>query len=435
MTRDDAPRRRLLYVSPVLPATGGNGLAMRAGAVLEVLARRYAVTLVVAPLYPPLYGPPLYGKLAPELAALCERVAVLPPPHAGVLPAWVGRLGRLLARLHPARAGAGASPEPRSDPLPYAAERFDAVHVFRLSMVALGCRYAAALAAHGPELHLDLDDVESDVLGEMAELHRAGGRGAAAEAADRAARRARAQEDEVLATFDRVYVCSDADRERLAPRAHAQLCVLPNTVAGVRDVAPAPPREPFQFLFVGTLGYWPNADAVAWLCDEIVPLIERLAARDFRVVVAGGGAPPSLSRLARPPRVTFAGRVPDVAALYREAGAAIVPLRAGGGTRIKVLEAFAHGRPVVATSPGIAGIDARDGEHALVADTSSALAARCAWLMRDAALGRRLTAAALELVRRRYSVDAVAAALDTVPSPRWPRAPTGRQGAPARAAG
>lgn len=433
---DDAPRRRLLYVSPVIPATGGNGLAMRAGAVLCVLARRYAVTLVVAPLYPP-----LYGSVAPELASLCDRVAVLPPARRRVLPAAADRLGRLLARLRGASRGAraggdasaGSSGGSSAVALPYAEERFDVVHVFRLSMLALGHRYAAALTAHDPELHLDLDDIESDVLREVAALHRGGGRNAVADAAARASGRARVLEDDALDTFDRVYVCSEGDRERLAARGGAQLCLLPNTVPVAPNDPPVDAGGPFQFLFVGTLGYWPNADAVTWLCDEIVPRIERLAARDFQVIIAGGGAPRSLSRLARPPRVTFTGRVPDVAALYRRTGAALVPIRAGGGTRIKVLEAFGHRCPVVTTSRGIAGIEARDGEHALISDTPDEFAASCARLMQDAALRRRLADAALELVRQRYSIDAVAAALDAVPPPPRTAAPPDHRAAAARA--
>src|SRR6266498_5128217 len=84
---DGKPRRPLLYLSPVIPALGGNGLAMRAGAVLRVLARDHAVTLVAVPLYPP-----LTGRLASELADLWDHVAVLSPPQRGA-----NRLSRVMA--------------------------------------------------------------------------------------------------------------------------------------------------------------------------------------------------------------------------------------------------------------------------------------------------------------------------------------------------
>src|SRR5205814_10238117 len=100
--------------------------------------------------------------------------------------------------------------------------------------------------------------------------------------------------------------------------------------------------------------------------------------------------------------------VPDAAPCYRAADAIVVPVRAGGGTRIKVLEAFSYRRPVVSTSIGIEGIDAHDAEHVLLADTADVFAEQCVRLMRDAALAERLTEDALSLVKRAYSLEAVA---------------------------
>jgi glycosyltransferase involved in cell wall biosynthesis len=233
-------------------------------------------------------------------------------------------------------------------------------------------------------------------------------------------------ENEALAWFDRIYVCSDSDHARLAPRSPAQLCLLPNTVqlplgsVSVRDGV-------FQFLFVGTLGYPPNDDAVVYFCSEIVPRIEQLTRHDFRVVVAGRGASRQLRRLERPPRIAFAGWVPDLAPLYGAAGAAVVPIRAGGGTRIKVLEAFSYRCPVVTTSQGLAGIDARHDEHVLIGDTTDDFAGCCARLIENAALGRRLAEAAFGLTRRVYSMEAVAAAHAALPPPVRIRGASARQ--------
>jgi len=92
-----------------------------------------------------------------------------------------------------------------------------------------------------------------------------------------------------------------------------------------------------------------------------------------------------------------------VAPYYHDADVVVVPVRAGGGTRIKLLEAFSHGRPVVSTTIGAEGIDAQPDADLLVADGPDAFAARCAELMRQPALRRRLAARALELVRTRHS--------------------------------
>jgi glycosyltransferase involved in cell wall biosynthesis len=115
--------------------------------------------------------------------------------------------------------------------------------------------------------------------------------------------------------------------------------------------------------------------------------------------------------LSSEPEITVADSVADVADWYRQTHVAIVPLRAGGATRIKVLEAFAYRRPVVSTTIGSEAIDARDGVHLLLADTPDQLAAACARLLSDQALRQTLSARAFELFHERYSLDAVAAYL------------------------
>ena len=245
--------RSLLYLTPVLPAVGGNGLAMRAGAVLRVLARRHAVTLVVRPHYPP-----RRGRLSPELAELCERVAMLRP--RGQPP---GPLKRLLSLL------GGERQEPAQPALPFPDHRFEVIHVFRLSMVDVARRYAAAPAARNPEIHLDLDDIESDVLQGLAQLHRANGRLAAAEAASRAAHAAWTLENEALTSFDRIYVCSDSDLTLLAPAPGLSSASPQHSATAARSRLYT--RWAFQFLFVGTLGYPPNDDAVVYFAPRLFP--------------------------------------------------------------------------------------------------------------------------------------------------------------------
>jgi hypothetical protein len=125
-------------------------------------------------------------------------------------------------------------------------------------------------------------------------------------------------------------------------------------------------RGPFTFLFVGTLGYYPNEDAVAYFCAEVLARLRGAAAGQFQVDVIGTGGLPILSRLSGPPEVRVLGPVHAIAPAYAEPNAVIVPVRAGGGTRIKVLEAFAFQRPVVSTSLGVEGIDACPEEHVLI---------------------------------------------------------------------
>ena len=211
--------------------------------------------------------------------------------------------------------------------------------------------------------------------------------------------------DEVLAGWDRLYVCSELDRGRLGADA---VRVLPNVVET------APPLErrdgSFTFLFVGNLDYYPNGDAVRWFAREVLPALQRRASAPFQVLVAGNGK--------APPELAHAGAVRDLGPCYTAADVAIVPLRAGGGTRIKILEAFAHGVPVVSTPVGAEGLEAGDGEHLLLGEDAEAFAGRCAELMASPELRRSLAERALRLVRDSYSLDAAIAAV----APGEPRA-------------
>jgi glycosyltransferase involved in cell wall biosynthesis len=290
---------------------------------------------------------------------------------------------------------------------PWLEARLDVIHVFRLSMLPFARPYLAESRGHVPRRHLDLDDIESDTHRRLAELYRLNGNAALAGQEELEAERYEALEDEVLRHFDRVYVCSADDGARLRLRSSREVCILPNAVRLPASGRPRPRSGPFNFLFVGTLGYYPNEDGIRSFCLDVVPLIRQLAPRDFSVTVVGTGATDRIRQLAHAPHVRLVGPVPDVAPCYRDADAVVVPVRAGGGTRIKVIEAFGHRRPVVSTSIGVEGIAARDEEHLLLADTAEAFARQCERLMTNTALAERLTENALALVRRSYSLEAV----------------------------
>jgi glycosyltransferase involved in cell wall biosynthesis len=289
------------------------------------------------------------------------------------------------------------------------AHTFDVVHVFRLAMVPFARSWGGRASPTGPDWHLDLDDVESVTRLRLAALYRSTGQPELAQREQHEADRYATLEATVLSSFDRVYVCSELDRERL--RRHpqkAEVRVLPNALPIPPPAAAPTPRPRFTFLFVGTLGYYPNQDAVAYFCTEVLPRLRAAAAGQFQVDVVGTGPSTVLARLAGPPEVRVLGPVPSVAPAYGEADAVIVPLRGGGGTRIKVLEAFAFRRPVVSTSLGIEGIDAHPEEHVLIGDDPDVFARQCLRLLQDPSLRCRLAANAWSLFTRAYSIEAVA---------------------------
>jgi sugar transferase (PEP-CTERM/EpsH1 system associated) len=206
--------------------------------------------------------------------------------------------------------------------------------------------------------------------------------------------------------------------------------VLRNGV-DLRHFTPLPERsEPGHLVFTGVMDYFPNADACDWLARRILPRVrERFPAA--RLSIVGANPTAAVRALGRLPNVTVTGSVPSTVEWLARASVAVAPLRIARGVQNKVLEAFAMGLPVVATTPATQGIEARAGEHFLLADDAPAqVEALCGLLgdpVRAGAIGRRARA----LVEQRYDWEDCLAPLDalvrdaarTRPAPRTTAAP------------
>jgi glycosyltransferase involved in cell wall biosynthesis len=198
-----------------------------------------------------------------------------------------------------------------------------------------------------------------------------------------------------------VTLCSSLDRDRIAAR---NVTVLPNGYelpepAGSRPPLRDPGDEPVIIL-VGLLTYEPNADAAWFFADEVLPRVrERIPGVLLRLV---GRYDDFVAPLGARDGIELRGEVPDVAVELDQADLSIVPVRSGGGTRIKVLEAFAREIPVVATTVGVEGIDVVPGTHLLVADDAAGFADACITLLLDRERRAQVVAAAHELWVARY---------------------------------
>jgi glycosyltransferase involved in cell wall biosynthesis len=157
--------------------------------------------------------------------------------------------------------------------------------------------------------------------------------------------------------------------------------------------------ESRDLLFVGNLDYYPNRDAIQWLCSEVVPRL-RSRVSNWRLVVAGSGTfrPLGLDE------VVDLGPVPDLQPYYRNALAALVPIHAGGGTRIKALDAFAYARTVVATPFGMEGLPIQHGVQGFVAESADQFADQCALLLSRPALCLQAGLLAYEWLRDHASL-------------------------------
>jgi polysaccharide biosynthesis protein PslH len=155
-----------------------------------------------------------------------------------------------------------------------------------------------------------------------------------------------------------------------------------------------PPREEGIF-YVGDLSWPPNAQGIRWFCDEVWPLLSRLRP-GARVEILGRGTGSGLRRLVRnpPTGVAFLGEGGDTRSFWARAAVSVVPLLAGGGTRLKILEAAACGVPVVSTPVGAEGLDLVPGSEILLADRADEFASAVAGLLADPEARRAQAAAA-----------------------------------------
>lgn len=184
--------------------------------------------------------------------------------------------------------------------------------------------------------------------------------------------------------------------------------VIPNGVDIVQYQQLNLPKENElpSIMFIGNMAYPPCVDAVLYFCREIFPYIMRSnRVVDFWIV--GRDPPAEVLELAGD-RVHVTGRVEDVVPYYRQSTVCVVPLRAGGGTRLKILEAMALGRPVVTTTIGCEGLDVIDGVHLLIADTPEKFAEKTLSLLSDRQLSQDICANARKLVVTKYDWNIIA---------------------------
>jgi polysaccharide biosynthesis protein PslH len=183
----------------------------------------------------------------------------------------------------------------------------------------------------------------------------------------------------------------------------ARLRLVPN-VLDLAAIDPVPRVAPaHRAIFVANFTYAPNRDGLCFLLREVLPRVwEELP--DATLALVGAGLDAEEGPLGDP-RVDVLGFVEDLRAAYAGARCAVVPLRQGGGTPLKLLEALAYELPTIATTRAAAGLAVHDGEHCLIADGAEAFAAALIRVLRDGApeLGR----AGRELVAERYSVEAL----------------------------
>jgi len=199
-------------------------------------------------------------------------------------------------------------------------------------------------------------------------------------------------------------VVSDVERQtylKINPK--LDLNVIPNGVdISHFRVTPLPTNQDHTILLNGTMSYYANVDAAIWFVEKIFPLILRRLPRT-KLLIVGQNPVEQVQRLARTDQVIVTGSVPDMRTYLSQSNVVAVPLRIGHGTRLKVLEAMAAGRPIVSTSIGTEGLNAESGKHLLVADDPTRFAASVNEILTNPSLTESIVTDARQFVENIYS--------------------------------
>ena len=217
-----------------------------------------------------------------------------------------------------------------------------------------------------------------------------------------------------LERYDTVIAMSEFDKQAmLADRPGLKVFVVPNGVDCQR-IPFTPAVDPgHELIFVASMDSEANHDGAMFFLDRVYPLLLRTHP-EATVSFVGRNPRPELASRHEEGRITVTGKVDDVFPYYRTAAVSIVPLRSGGGTRLKILEAMAVGAPVVSTTVGAEGLEVVPEEHLLIADEPGAFAAAIARLLEDAGMRQALIRRAREQVEQHYDWALIAEHHDEV---------------------
>jgi glycosyltransferase involved in cell wall biosynthesis len=388
---------RILLLTLVAPNPPDSGPRIKTHYLLRYLAQRHEVTLVS------FVRDAAEEASARALESICTAVHTIP-----IRRSRLRDVGYLFASMASSRPFLMLRDESRAmrhflrDLL--AREQFDLVHADQLNM-------APFAQATGLPMVLDQHNAVWTIFQRLAQQER----GPKRWLLELEWRRLRRYEGRVCRDADAVMSVSAEDRVALLQAGAAEPIPIIPIAVDVAGIEPALRRQGAQGILSMATMYWPpNVDSVLWFAREVLPQIRR-AAPYAPFYVVGARPPAEVLALAEgDPTVKVTGYVADPAPYLEESALLIVPLRAGGGMRVKILEALARGIPVVSTTIGAEGIDVTHGEHLLIADEPTAFAEAVVRVLDNRAFGDQLAEAGRRHALTRYDWRSVCPAVEQV---------------------
>lgn len=374
---------KILFLSRWFPYPANNGSKLRIYNLLRGLGQHHDVTLLS------FADQPEVSLEAPEIRSICREVHVVPwrefNPHS-----WRARLAFL--SLKPRSVVDTFSPEMAQKIIGLlSGQTFDLIIASQLPMAAYHPYFGNIPALFEEvELGLSYGDAHDPSGGWKRRLRHS-----------LTWFKLRRYFSQLLGAFQACTVVSEQERQllkKIFPAHKKEIVVIPNCV-NLKDYEKIRvERKPDQLVFTGSFRYHANYEAMVWFVRDVFPkILAKLPQTQLVITGDHAGLPLPSSQ-----NVTLAGYVDDIGALIASSTVSLAPLWSGGGTRLKILEAMGIGTPVVATSKGAEGLDARHGEHLFLADSPESFAEDVIHLLQDQGLREQISSNARRLVGEYY---------------------------------
>ncbi len=416
---------RILFLTQIVPYPPDAGPKVKTWHVLRYLAGRGHEVILAS------FVRPEEAQHLPALGEVCAEVHTV-PIHRSRL-ADVGYWLRSHLTGRPFLIERDDLPAMRTLVERILAEKqIDLIHADQLTMALYALPYArkarsqaaGGKAGEGDESPLTLFDAHNAVW-TIVERMSANAPWFLKPVVDLEARRIKRYEGEIVRSFDFTLAVTEPDRLALQEAARLSangvyaedppIRVVPIAV-DTRQLQPVHRRDgSMEIVTLGTLHYPPNADGIRWFVRDVFPIV-RENLPGVRLTIIGKNPPADFMQLAAqyPDAIRVTGYVPDLTPYLEAVAVMVVPVRAGGGMRVRILEALARGMPVVTTTIGLEGIAARPGEEVLVADSAEEFAQAVVTLLADKSLQSRLGRQGRAFAESRYDWQVVLAAMDAI---------------------
>ncbi len=398
---------KILFLTPDLPYPPHQGAAIRSFNLIKNLAARYEIHLLSF-----IRGGNTLNRISP-LSGYCASIATIPAANRST------KTRALSALFSPQPDMALRLPSPQFTNqlrICLIRERFDFVQVEAIEMAQYGLAIKE-MSLPSPPLVI-FDDINAEYMLQRRAFEtdiKHPGLWLGAFYSLLQWQKLRRYETEACRRMDKVVVVSQADRialQRLLPSVES--AVVPNGVDTSYYLPAHMEKESdTSLVFTGKMDFRPNVDAVLWFGQKVWPLIQQDVPK-ARFNVVGRDPHPRLRSLRALPGITVTGYVEDIRPHIAEAGVYVVPLRVGGGTRLKVLEAMSMSKAIVSTSLGCEGIDMMPGLDLLIADEPRSFAKKAVSLMQDRERRIELGLAARRLVEARYDWQHITSLMEQV---------------------